>query len=218
MGCAKVPIGECSDEALHWTYMLRTTKVRIAILGSGAGSNAKALCSAARDSTTLFTVALVISTSAKAGICEVARGEGVELCVIPGDVKGEAFTELLGSLLNDHRIEVLVLAGFMRLLPPEILRRMHGNVLNIRPALLPEFGGKGMYGIHVHEAVIAAHKVESGATVHVVTENYDEGAVVGQMRIPVEATDSPLSLQEKVKVVEHQLYPAAVDQFIRTLR
>lgn len=184
-------------------------------MGSGTGSNAKALCQAARSSESEYTVELILATSPDAGICEVAREENVNLEVIPASVKGEEFSTHLHSLLEQCQIDVLVLAGFMRLVPPKVLTYMNGHVVNIHPALLPEFGGKGMYGLHVHEAVLAAGRGETGATVHVVTEKYDEGAVIGQTKVSVLEGDSPASLQKRVKESEHQLYPFAINQYIR---
>lgn len=184
-------------------------------MGSGTGSNAKALCQAARSNESEYTVELVLATSPDAGICEVARAENVVLEVIPASVKGEEFSTKLCSLLEQFRIDVLVLAGFMRLVSPKVLTYMNGHVVNIHPALLPEFGGKGMYGLRVHEAVLAKGRRETGATVHVVTEQYDEGAVIGQTKVPVYAEDSPASLQQRVKESEHQLYPVAINQYIR---
>ncbi|MBK6418998.1 MAG: phosphoribosylglycinamide formyltransferase [Ignavibacteria bacterium] len=192
-----------------------TTKVRIAILGSGTGSNAKALCEAAKSSESAFSVALVLTTSSAAGMCEVARGENVDLEVIPASVKGEEFSTKLCSLLEQYRIDVLVLAGFMRLVSTKVLTYMSGHVVNIHPALLPEFGGQGMYGLHVHEAVLASGRTETGATVHVVTEQYDEGAMIGQTKVPVFPEDSPSSLQQRVKETEHKLYPVALNHYIR---
>ena len=102
----------------------------------------------------------------------------------------------------------------MKKLPIEVLHRYPGRVLNIHPSLLPKFGGKGMYGHHVHEAVIAAHEPESGCTVHVVTENYDEGPIVLQLRCPVESGDSPDTLAARVLELEHRAYPLAIKKVI----
>lgn len=184
-------------------------------MGSGTGSNASALCQAATSGERTYTVELVLSTAPDAGICEVARVENVALEVVPAALKGEEFSNELCTLLEKYQIDVLVLAGFMRLLSPLVLACVRGHVVNIHPALLPEFGGKGMYGIHVHEAVISAGRTETGATVHVVTEKYDEGAVIMQTRVPVLDDDSATSLQQRVKEAEHRLYPEALDLYIR---
>lgn len=106
--------------------------------------------------------------------------------------------------------DFICLAGFMKLLPSEVLRAFPNRVLNIHPALLPKFGGKGMYGHHVHEAVLAAGEKESGCTVHLVTDQYDEGEILVQLCCPVRATDTPESLAARVLELEHRAYPEAV--------
>ena len=118
------------------------------------------------------------------------------------------------SQLEIWRTDWICLAGLMKKLPIEVLHRYPGRVLNIHPSLLPKFGGKGMYGHHVHEAVIAAHEPESGCTVHVVTENYDEGPIVLQLRCPVESGDSPDTLAARVLELEHRAYPLAIKKVI----
>jgi phosphoribosylglycinamide formyltransferase-1 len=110
------------------------------------------------------------------------------------------------SVLETNKIDLIILAGYMRLLGKTILKRYHGRVINIHPALLPKFGGQGMYGMHVHRAVLAAGELETGATVHLVTENYDEGPILAQTKVLIEPADTPESLAERVLRVEHALY------------
>jgi folate-dependent phosphoribosylglycinamide formyltransferase PurN len=137
---------------------------------------------------------------------------GVDVAVVAsgGRHPDHVARELLG-VLERHRIDVVLLAGYLKLVPPEVVRRYDGRMLNIHPALLPKFGGKGMYGMRVHRAVLAAGEAVSGATVHLVDEEYDRGAVVAQRRVPVLAGDTPEALAARVLEVEHRLYPAAVD-------
>src|SRR5208337_379575 len=123
---------------------------------------------------------------------EVARRKGLAVGVVP--YKIEDYAARLLDLLQSERCDLICLAGFMRLLPSEILDAYPDRILNIHPALLPKHGGKGMYGMHVHEAVLAAGDKESGCTVHLVNERYDEGRIVLQMRCPVEAGDTPETL------------------------
>jgi len=107
-------------------------------------------------------------------------------------------------------VDVLCLAGFLRLLPTEVLHNFKGQILNIHPALLPKFGGKGMYGMHVHSAVLKAGETESGCTVHRVTENYDEGEIILQLRCSVLPNDTPETLAARVLQLEHNAYPEAI--------
>jgi folate-dependent phosphoribosylglycinamide formyltransferase PurN len=114
-------------------------------------------------------------------------------------------------------VDVIVLAGYLKLVPPEVVARYAGRILNIHPALLPSFGGKGMYGMNVHRAVIEAGVPESGATVHFVDERYDEGHILAQRTVPVQAGDTPEDLAARVLAVEHRLYPEAVDHLCEAL-
>jgi phosphoribosylglycinamide formyltransferase-1 len=139
-----------------------------------------------------------------------ARELGVRVVAVPFD---ESFGTKLLEAVSD--CDWICLAGFLRLLPLEVLRRFHNRILNIHPALLPKFGGKGMYGRHVHEAVLAANETESGCSVHYVTERYDEGETVLQLKCPVLPDDTPESLATRVLELEHQAYPEALAKLIR---
>ena len=185
---------------------------RVAILGSGSGTNARAICEFGTRHDGSYQVGLIVSTSASAGICQVALDYAIPLEVLPQGVDIESS---LTRLLTLHNIDVLALAGFMRLLPMAIIDQLDGRVLNIHPALLPLFGGKGMYGIHVHEAVIAAKSLKTGATVHLVTPAYDEGAILAQAEVAVPLGATPSELQQIVKDLEHKLYPATLSAFLR---
>jgi phosphoribosylglycinamide formyltransferase-1 len=185
---------------------------RVAILGSGKGTNAAAICSYALQHPSDYAVSLIVSTDATAGICNVAGQFQVPVEVVE---HGAEFGNNLIGVLQTHRIEILVLAGFLKLLPSMVIDTLQGNVLNIHPALLPEFGGKGMYGIHVHRAVIASKVHVTGATVHLVTNAYDDGVIISQHKIDVPEGISPEDLQRQVQVVEHELYPKAITVFIR---
>ena len=114
--------------------------------------------------------------------------------------------EAILATLEKHRVNLIVLAGYMKKLGPKTLARYQGRVVNMHPALLPKFGGQGMYGHHVHEAVIAAGEKESGATVHIADAEYDEGRILAQKKVPVKPDDTPDSLAERVLTIEHQLY------------
>ena len=124
--------------------------------------------------------------------------------------------EVVG-FLERHAVRGVLLAGFLKLLPPEVCRAYEGTILNIHPALLPAFGGRGMYGHHVHEAVLRSGATMSGPTIHFVNERYDEGRILAQWPVPVEPDDTADSLAERVLEVEHLLYPAAADALARAL-
>ena len=123
---------------------------------------------------------------------------------------GAALGEAILEAMQRHGVEVICLAGYMKKLGAEVLTAYEGRILNIHPALLPKFGGQGMYGMRVHEAVLAAGEQESGATVHLVDEEYDHGRVLAQEKVPVKAEDTPETLQKRVLAVEHRLYAATL--------
>ncbi|MBS1724128.1 MAG: phosphoribosylglycinamide formyltransferase [Armatimonadetes bacterium] len=158
------------------------------------------------------SVVLVVSPRAESVAALRAREMGVHVEVV--SPKEPDYAEhLLGALLGAG-IDWVCLAGLMSKVPCEVLDAFSGRVLNIHPALLPKYGGQGMWGMHVHEAVLAAGEKESGCTVHVVTEEYDEGPIVLQMRCPVEQDDTPESLAARVLALEHEAFPMALEQLI----
>jgi len=178
--------------------------VRIAVCVSGRGSNLAALLDALPPDR--GRVVLVISNKPTAGGLALAESRMIATHVLadPADA-----TEWI-AVLRKHEIELVVLAGFLALVPAGVVDAWRGRILNIHPALLPRHGGPGMYGRRVHAAVLAAGESESGATVHLVTEEYDRGPVLGQARVPVQAGDTPETLAARVLEVEHRLLPAAV--------
>jgi len=190
--------------------------LNVAVFASGGGTNFQALLDhqAKQD---LWRVRVLIANR-QAGAIERAKAAEVPFRVIAtrdrdaGDVSRETL-----DALADFDVDVILLSGYLRLLPVEVVRRFAGRILNVHPALLPAFGGKGMYGSKVHEAVVASDATESGATVHFVTEAYDEGGVLGQWHVPVLDDDSAETLAARVLRVEHQLYPRAVDHLCAAL-
>ena len=153
-------------------------------------------------------VALVVSAAPDTPAVEAARALGLSVEVLPS--RAEEYESALLGLLQRYEIDWIALAGYLRLLPEGVLQAFEGRVLNIHPALLPKFGGQGMYGMRVHEAVLAAGETESGCSVHLVTENYDEGPVILQLRCPVEPSDTPQTLAQRVLELEHRAYPEAL--------
>ncbi len=180
---------------------------RIAILvgSQGRGSNMANLASACASGRLGARAALVVSP--RAGTKAVSRAEALRVPVEVLNHREEGYADRLLALLDG--MDLVCLAGYMTLLPGAVVEAFPNRVLNIHPALLPKFGGKGMYGIHVHEAVIAAGEAESGCTVHYVSERYDEGAVILQKRCPVLPGDTPESLAERVLDLEAIAYPEA---------
>ncbi|HUG28870.1 MAG TPA: phosphoribosylglycinamide formyltransferase [Gemmatimonadales bacterium] len=178
---------------------------RVAVCVSGRGSNLAALLASLAPGAPAEVV-LVISNRAEAGALALARERGLATHVLAATGDAEEWLQQLAS----HRVDLVVLAGFLALVPPDVVRAYTGRMINIHPALLPKHGGPGMYGRRVHAAVLAAGDTESGATVHGVTEAYDEGPVLGQARVPVLAGDTPERLAARVLEAEHQLLPAAV--------
>ena len=153
-------------------------------------------------------VALVASDRAESGALGRARARGIHAVAMDREMRSSGLAPLLASL----DVELVVLAGYLRFVPVDVTRAYRGRILNIHPALLPAFGGPGMYGRHVHEAVIARGARVSGATVHFVDEEYDHGPIVAQWPVPVWAHDTPVTLAERVLQVEHLLYPRVVQR------
>jgi phosphoribosylglycinamide formyltransferase-1 len=179
--------------------------MRVAVLASGGGTNLQALLDTCRGAAPAQVV-LVISNNPQAGALERARAAAVEAAVLDDPRDGTALLALLAA----HRIDLVVLAGYLKLVPEMVVAAYEGRMINIHPALLPSFGGKGMYGHHVHEAVLASGATVSGPTVHLVSAEYDRGAIVAQWPVPVAADDTPDTLAARVLKVEHQLLPAVV--------
>ena len=179
--------------------------MRVAVAVSGRGSNLEALLHALGPGAPARVV-LVLSNRAAAGALDRARAHSVPAEVLPDPSDPADWLDRL----TRYRVDLLVLAGYLRLVPAAVIARYRDRILNVHPALLPAFGGRGMYGRRVHEAVLASGARESGATVHLVDEVYDRGAILAQGRVPVLPDDTPDRLAARVLAVEHRLLPAAV--------
>lgn len=185
--------------------------VRIAVLASGGGSNLQALIDRFQtDAEAPGRIELVVASRPAIGALERAERAGIHTAVLPPEDQGE-----LATLLDRHGIDLIVLAGYLRLVPESVVAGFRGRILNVHPALLPAFGGPGMYGMRVHRAVIESGVRVSGATVHLVDERYDEGPILAQWPVPVFPDDTPERLAARVLRVEHLLLPAAVEAFAR---
>lgn len=191
------------------------TPARIAVLASGSGTNLQALLDVTREGRAKGDVVVVLSNNPEAYALVRAREAGVETEVLLWEdyADREAFTEAIRGKLSLHRVDLVCLAGFMRVLSPSMVREYRYRIMNTHPALLPAFGGMGMYGRRVHEAVIASGARFSGATVHFVTEEPDAGPIICQRVVPVLDTDTPEDLAARIAPEEHQAYAEAVALF-----
>jgi formyltetrahydrofolate-dependent phosphoribosylglycinamide formyltransferase len=181
----------------------------VAVLASGGGSNLQALFEHAdrAGEARAYHVVLVVADRADAGALARAAARGVATAVLTDPADAAA----LDAHLGEHAVDLVVLAGYLKLVPAAVTRRFRGRMLNVHPALLPAFGGPGMYGRRVHRAVLAAGTRLSGPTVHFVDEAYDRGAIVAQWPVPVADGDTPETLAARVLQVEHLLLPAVVE-------
>ena len=186
---------------------------RVAVLASGGGTNLQSLLDrfnagepgAAR-------VELVVASRPGIGALERAERAGVAAVTLSVKALGaEVYTEALLGELERHRVDLVVLAGFLQLVPLAVVERYEGRMVNVHPALLPAFGGAGMYGMRVHRAVIESGARVSGATVHRVSEEYDSGLILAQWPVPVLPGDTPEALAARVLAVEHRLLPLVVE-------
>ena len=189
--------------------------LHLGILASGRGSNFEAILRAIESGRLSAEARVLISNRKSAGALDVAARHGVPAAALTRKDfdSDEAFDREILRLFQKHRVDFVVLAGYLRLLTPVLVREFPNRILNIHPALLPSFGGKGMYGHHVHEAVLAHGCKVSGVTVHLVNEQYDAGPIVLQRCVPVEAGDTPDTLAARVLVEEHRAFPEALQLF-----
>jgi phosphoribosylglycinamide formyltransferase/phosphoribosylglycinamide formyltransferase-1 len=182
---------------------------RLAVLASGRGSNLQAIIehfdNLARER--IARVVLVASNRADSPALVRAATASIDIASFDAADDGSALLDLL----RKFRVDLVVLAGYLKRIPPAVVREYSGRIINVHPALLPAFGGEGMYGARVHEAVIASGAEESGVTVHLVDDDYDRGPIVAQWRVPVESSDTAESLAARVLAVEHIVYPRVIE-------
>jgi formyltetrahydrofolate-dependent phosphoribosylglycinamide formyltransferase len=190
---------------------------RVAVLASGGGTNLQALIDHFNPAPApAARVELVVASRAGVGALERAARSGIPAAVVDArEVGAETVAARLGEEFDRHRIDLVVLAGYLQLVPLETVERFRGRMLNIHPALLPAFGGKGMYGLRVHRAVLESGARVTGATVHLVDAEYDQGKVVAQWPVPVLPGDTPEALAARVLAVEHRILPLAVEALAR---
>jgi phosphoribosylglycinamide formyltransferase 1 len=192
----------------------QTLKVRIAVFASGTGTNAQKLIDYFRDSQTA-SVALIVCNKPGAGVLSIAEKEGIPTLLIEKEpfFRGDGYV----PQLKEKDIDFLVLAGFLWKIPQTLIAAYPRRIVNIHPALLPKFGGKGMYGQYVHEAVLQAGEVESGITIHYVDEQYDNGDIIFQTACPILADDTPETIANRIHHLEHLHYPRVVEETIMNI-
>jgi len=185
---------------------------KISVFASGSGSNLQSIIDQIEQGHLAAEIAFVLSNNSSSRALERARTHKIRAIHFSTKQYPDPaiYADTLLQLHRESGVDLVLLAGYMKLLPISFVRAYRGRILNIHPALLPKFGGQGMYGIHVHEAVIRAGEKESGASVHAVTENYDEGPVLLQEKVPVLPGDTPEILAKRVLEAEHRIYPRAI--------
>lgn len=187
--------------------------IPVAIFGSGAGSNAEALIRFSRLNTSYYKVVLILTNKEQAGIYEVANRMRIPIEYLSDPKDSSKMSELL----QKNNVQVIALAGYLRLLPADIVRHFEGRIINIHPSLLPEYGGHGMYGDKVHMAVYNDKKPYTGITVHYVDEAFDTGLGLCQSKIAINDCNSVETIAEKVRKVEHEVYPLMLNQLCKTI-
>lgn len=195
---------------------MSTEPLRIAVLASHGGSNMQAIMDRIADGQLNARIVLVISNNSKSGAIERVRQAGLPWQHLSSRTHADpaALDEAICQALESVHAELVVLAGYMKKIGPQTLEAFKGRILNIHPALLPRHGGPGMYGIHPHESVLAESDAESGATVHVIDGNYDQGKIVAQRRVPVMPGDTPQTLQQRVLAIEHGIYADVIGEIV----
>ena len=187
------------------------SKKRIAIFASGTGSNAQKIMEYFQDHESI-QIELVVSNKENAPVLDKAQVFGVDSLILD-KINFYDSNELL-DFLETKGIDFIVLAGFLWLVPDYLTQAFFTKIINIHPALLPDFGGKGMYGMHVHEAVKTAGVEITGITIHYVNERYDEGDIIFQAQCEINAEDTPKTIAEKVRTLEHQYYAPIIEQLL----
>lgn len=184
-------------------------KLRLAFMASGSGTNFQSIIDAIKNGSLNADPILLISNNSKAFALERAKNEGLQSYHI-SSIKypnEKELNEKLLSIFYKNNINLIVLAGYMKKIDISIINEFDNRITNIHPALLPKYGGKGMYGMNVHKAVIDAGETESGATVHLVNSEFDKGQILAQKKVAIEKDDTPETLAAKVLTIEHKLYP-----------
>jgi formyltetrahydrofolate-dependent phosphoribosylglycinamide formyltransferase len=187
----------------------------IAILASGTGTNARRIIEFSQEEKSSFKVGMVVCNKPGAGVISIAESYHIPVLIIEKEqfFRGDAYVDQLKTA----GIDFIVLAGFLWKIPGKLVEAYRNRIINIHPALLPNYGGKGMYGQHVHEAVIANHDSESGISIHWVDELYDHGSIIFQAKCPVLPGDDPATLASRIHELEHKHYPVIINQLLEDI-
>jgi phosphoribosylglycinamide formyltransferase-1 len=189
--------------------------VNIAIFASGKGSNAEQIINYFSSSTQV-KIKLIVTNNENAGIVDIANNYKKNLQLISKATLTNYAAQFV-DFLKTEKVDLIILAGFLLKIPEELVNAFPNCIINIHPSLLPKFGGKGMYGKNVHEAVIAANETQSGITIHLVNEEYDKGKIILQQTCIIDQNETPLSLAKKIQELEHEFLPIAVEQIVKTM-
>lgn len=187
-------------------------KIRIALFASGGGSNAMNLIRHFAGNS-VIEIAFVLSNKAEAGVVKKAASKGVETLVFTNEEVADG--QFLVDVCAKYSIDFIVLAGYLRLIPVQLIQAFPERIINIHPALLPKYGGKNMYGDKVHQAIIDANETETGITIHFVNEQFDKGKIIAQYVCPVRPEDSIDEVRESVQHLEHTFFPFVVEKVIK---
>ncbi len=184
---------------------------KIILFASGSGSNFKKICEYFKNDNTV-SIELLISNNPKAKALQIAESFNIKTLVIDK----QSFYDSDKALINVLKINpsLIVLAGFLWKIPSAFIAKFANKIINIHPALLPKFGGKGMYGMHVHNAVIINKEIESGITIHYVNENYDEGSIIFQKKIKILKSDDSLEISKRILKLEHEFFPIIIQKVL----
>ncbi|MCA0933179.1 phosphoribosylglycinamide formyltransferase [Lutimonas saemankumensis] len=184
--------------------------LNIIIFASGSGTNAENIIKYFSNSD-LARVSYVLTNNSEAGVIERAKNLKVPVRTFSkAEMKSQQFLEFL-----TENADFIVLAGFLLMVPKSIISEFNNKIINIHPALLPKYGGRGMYGMHVHNAVVENREIESGITIHYVNEHYDEGAIIFQKTVKVDDTDTPEDVAAKIHLLEHENFPIVIENLLK---
>jgi phosphoribosylglycinamide formyltransferase 1 len=189
-------------------------KLNICVFASGGGSNFNALITARKNNVFKSDIKLLITNNSTCGAVDIAKSNNIQFFHISRKVfpklSDDEYQELFLDKLNKFEIELIILSGYMKLIEPLVVENFRNRILNIHPALLPSFGGKGMFGMNVHKAVIESGAKKSGLTIHLVNEEYDKGKILFQKDVPVDENDDEFTLQKKILNLEHLYYSRVI--------
>ena len=187
----------------------------LAIFASGSGTNAEKIISHFKKNSGVC-IKLIVCNNPKAFVTQRAKNHGID-CMIISKQELQHDTDI-STTFHEHQIHWIVLAGFLLLVPTYLIDLFPNKIINLHPALLPKYGGKGMYGMHVHNAVIENGESKSGITIHFVNQHYDEGKIIAQFSCDVVSSDTPETLAQKIHQLEHRHYPLAIEKLISNNR